>query len=182
MRKLHVYALNPASSYGGEFRVNNLAFYKKDGTKLEVTDIVGVNDNEATFKVNGINGRINIPISWGSNNGYVPEKIFDTAMSVYNSIMSYNNNTAPHEQKGFWVYFDKDVSFAYITLAWHYTSQPRDFVVEVNDSPATEPVNASEATIFKLDLPVFKIRCIRGTNGRYYFLRPKKTSNTEEVI
>ena len=26
------------------------------------------------------------------------------------------------------------------------------------------------------------IKCIRGTNGRYYFLRPKKTSNTEEVI
>ena len=26
------------------------------------------------------------------------------------------------------------------------------------------------------------IKCIRGKNGRYYFLRPKKTSNTEEVI
>ena len=180
MRKLHIYALNPASGYGGEFRVNNLAFYKKDGTKLEVTDIVGVNDNEATFKVNGISGRIHVPISYGG--GYAPKNIFNTTMSVYDSIMTYNNNGAPHENKGFWVYFDKDVSFSYITLAWHYTSQPRDFVVEVDDSPATEPVNASEATIFKLDLPVFKIRCIRGTNGRYYFLKPKKTSNTEEVI
>ena len=26
------------------------------------------------------------------------------------------------------------------------------------------------------------IKCIRGKNGRYYFLKPKKTSNTEEVI
>ena len=26
------------------------------------------------------------------------------------------------------------------------------------------------------------IRCIRGKNGRYYFLKPKKTLNTEEVI
>ena len=181
MKKLHVYALNPDSDYGGEFRVNNLAFYNKDGTKLEVTDIVHVNDNEVTFKVNGINGRINIPISWGSNNGYVPEKIFDTAMSVYSSMMTYNNNGAPHENKGFWIYLDKDVPVAYITLAYHYTN-PRDFVVEADDGTPTEPVNASQATIFNIDLPVFKIRCIRGTNGRYYFLRPKKTSNTEEVI
>ena len=107
---------------------------------------------------------------------YAPKNIFNTTMSVYDSIMTYNNNGAPHENKGFWVYFDKDVSFAYITLAWHYTSQPRDFVVEVDDSPATEPVNASEATIFNIDLPVFKIRCIRGTNGRYYFLRPKASA------
>ena len=180
MRKLHIYALNPASGYGGEFRVNNLAFYKKDGTKLEVTDIVGVNDNEATFKVNGVNGRINAPLAYGAY--YYPSNIFSTEMSEYYSLMVQNNINAAHENKGFWIYFDKDVSFAYITLAWHYTSQPRDFVVEVDDSPATEPVNASEATIFKLDLPVFKIRCIRGKNGRYYFLRPKKILNTEEVI
>ena len=176
MRKLHIYALNPASGYGGEFRVNNLAFYKKDGKKLEVTDIVGVNDNEATFKVNGISGRIHVPISYGG--GYAPKNIFNTTMSVYDSIMTYNNNGAPHENKGFWVYFDKDVSFAYITLAWHYTSQPRDFVVEVDDSPATEPVNASEATIFNIGIFEWNIpiKCIRGTNGRYYFLRPKASA------
>ena len=179
MRKLHIYALNPASGYGGEFRVNNLAFYKKDGTKLEVTDIVGVNDNEVTFKVNGINGRINIPISWGSNNGYVPEKIFDTAMSVYSSMMTYNNNGAPHENKGFWIYLDKDVPVAYITLAYHYTN-PRDFVVEADDGTPTEPVNASQATIFKLPVPAKVIRCFLGKNGHHYFLRKKEISSTEE--
>lgn len=175
MRKIHVYALNPASSYGGEFRINNLAFYKKDGTKLEVTDIVGLNDNEATFKVNGISGRIHVPIIYGS--GYVAKNIFDTAMSVYNSIMTHSNNTAPHENKGFWIYFDEDVRFDYLTLAWHYTEKPRDFVVEIDDGPASEPVDSgSAATIFKIDLPLISIRCIRGTGGRYYFLRPKASA------
>ena len=173
MRKLHIYALNPSSDYGGEFRVNNLAFYKKDGTKLEVTDIVGVSDNEATFKVNGVNGRIHVPLSYGG--GYAPKNIFNTTMSVDYSIMTYSNNGAPHENKGFWIYLDKEVPVAYITLAYHYTN-PRDFVVEVDDQPATEPVNASQASIFNIDLPAIKIRCIRGTNGRYYFLRPKASA------
>ena len=159
MKKLHVYSLNPDSGYGGEFRVNNLAFYKKDNTKLEVTDIVHVNDNEATFKVNGISGRIHVPIIYGS--GYVAKNIFDTVMSVYNSIMSYNNNSASHENKGFWIYLDKDVPVAYITLAYHYTN-PRDFVVEADDGTPTEPVNASQATIFKLPIPAKTIRCFLG--------------------
>lgn len=170
MKKLHVYSLNPNSGYGGEFRVNNLAFYKKDNTKLEVTDIVHVNNNEATFKVNGVNGRIRVPISYGS--GYVAKNVFDTVMSVYNSIMSYNNNSASHENKGFWIYLDKDVSVAYITLAYHYTN-PRDFVVEADDGTPTEPVNASQATIFKLPIPAKTIRCFLGKNGHYYFRKPK---------
>lgn len=170
MKKLHIYALNPDSGYGGEFRVNNLAFYKKNDTKLEVTDIVGISDNEATFKVNGVNGRIKVPISYGS--GYAAKNIFNTEMSVYSSIMTYNNNGAPHENKGFWIYFDKDVSFAYITLAYHYTN-PRDFVVEVDDSPATEPINAAQATIFNIELPSRIIRCFVGKDGLHYFLRPE---------
>lgn len=177
MKKLHVYSLNPDSGYGGEFRVNNLAFYKKDNTKLEVTDIVHVNNNEATFKVNGVNGRIRVPISYG--NGYVAKNVFDTVMSVYNSIMSYNNNSASHENKGFWIYLDKDVSVAYITLAYHYTN-PRDFVVEADDGTPTEPVNASQATIFKLPIPAKTIRCFLGKNGHHYFLRKKVVSATEE--
>ena len=173
MRKLHIYALNPDSGYGGEFRVNNLAFYTNTDEKLEVTNIVGVSSSEATFKVNGVNGRIKVPISYGGD--YVAKNIFNTTMSVYSSIMTYNNNGAPHENKGFWVYFDKDVSFAYITLAYHYTS-PRNFVVEVDNQPATEPINASQASIFRIDLPRVSIRCIRGKNGRYYFLRPKASA------
>ena len=172
MKTLHVYTLNPDSGYGGEFRVNNLAFYKKDNTKLEVTDIVHVNSNEATFKLNGVNGRIHVPISYGS--GYVAKNVFDTVMSVYNSIMSYNNNSASHENKGFWIYLDKDVPVAYITLAYHYTN-PRDFVVEADDGTPTEPVNASQATIFKLPIPAKTIRCFLGKNGHYYVRKPKVT-------
>ena len=176
MKKLHVYQLNPNSGYGGEFRVNNLAFYKKDNTKLEVTDIVHVNSNEATFKLNGVNGRIHVPISYGGS--YVAKNVFDTVMSVYNSIMSYNNNSASHENKGFWIYLDKDVPVAYITLAYHYTN-PRDFVVEADDDAPTEPVNASQATIFKLPIPAKIIRCFLGKNGHHYFLRKKEISSTE---
>lgn len=174
MKKIHIYALNPASSYGGEFRVNNLAFYKKDGTKLEVTDIVGVNGNEATFKVNGVNGRIHVPLSYGGS--YYPKNVFSTEMSEYYTLMVRNNINAAHEQKGFWIYFDENVKFSYFTLAYHYSS-PRDFVVEVDDDPATEPVNASQATIFKLDTPLKVIKCIRGKNGRYYFLKPKASAS-----
>lgn len=174
MKKLHIYALNPAESYGGEFRVNNLAFYTRDNTKLEITDIVQVNEREVTFKVNGVAGRINVPLPYGSY--YYPENIFRTEMSESYTLMVRNNISAAHEQKGFWIYFDEDVSFAYITLAYHYNS-PRDFVVEVDDSPATEPVNAAQATIFKLDLPLRVIRCIRGKDGKYYFLKPKASAS-----
>ena len=173
MNKLHVYALNPDGLYGGEFRVNNLAYYTKDGTKLEITDIVGVNDNEVASKAHGVAGRINAPLAYGDY--YYPSNIFRTEMSEYYSLMVQNNIGAAHEQKGFWIYFDEDVKFSYFTLAYHYTS-PRDFVVEADDESATQPVNAEQATIFKLDMPVIKIHCIRGKNGRYYFLRPKASA------
>ena len=172
MKKLHVYTLNPDSGYGGEFRVNNLAFYTRNDEKLEVTDIVHINNNEATFKLNGVNGRIQVPIPYDGS--YVAKNVFDTVMSVYNSIMSYNNNSASHENKGFWIYLDKDVPVAYITLAYHYTN-PRDFVVEADDGTPTEPVNASQATIFKLPIPAKTIRCFLGKNGHYYFRKPKVT-------
>ena len=34
MKKLHVYALKPYVIFGGEFRVNNLAFYTMNDEKL----------------------------------------------------------------------------------------------------------------------------------------------------
>ena len=173
MKKIHVYALNPDGLYGGEFRVNNLAFYTRDDKRLEVTDIVQVSESEATFKVNGVAGRINAPLPYGGY--YYPSNIFSTEMSEYYSLMVQNNIGAAHEQKGFWIYFDEDVKFSYLTLAYHYTS-PRDFVVEVDDESATEPVNASEATIFKLETPLKVIRCIRGKDGKYYFLRPNPSA------
>ena len=169
MRKLHIYTLNPDSSYGGEFRVNNLAFYTNTDEKLEVTEIVHVNNNEATFKVNGVNGRINVPLAYGSY--YYPSNIFSTEMSENYSLMVRNNIGAAHEQKGFWVYFDEDVKFSYLTLAYHYTS-PRDFVVQLDDKPVTEPVNADRGTVFKINMPKSRFRCFVGKDGLHYFLRP----------
>ena len=85
MKKLHVYALKPYDSYGGEFRVKNLAFYTSNDEKLAVTDITNVNDNEATFKVNGINGRIYIPKPYGYT--YYPSNVFNTDSSEYYTMM-----------------------------------------------------------------------------------------------
>ena len=177
MKKLHVYSLNPDSGYGGELRINNLAFYKKDNTKLEVTNIVHVNDNEATFKLSGVNGRIRVPLPYVNSDYYV-DQIFTTPINVYSTVMIQNNNGATHENKGFWIYLDKDVSVGYITLAYHYTN-PKNFVLEADDGPPTEPVNASQATIFKLPLPARTIRCLLGKNGHHYFLRKKEVSTTE---
>ena len=178
MKKLHIYALNPASSYGGEFRVNNLAFYKKDNTKLEVTDIVRVNNNEATFKVNGINGRIHMPRPYGSP--YYPSNVFSTNNSESSTLMVQNNTNAPDEEKGFYIYFDQDVRFNYITLAYYYNN-PRDFVLEADDEPVTEPVNGTRGTVFKIPIPMTQIRCFVGNDGLYYFLRPEDVSTPSEA-
>ena len=91
MRKLHIYTLNPDSGYGGEFRVNNLAFYTNTDEKLEVTEIVHVNNNEATFKVNGVNGRIQVPIPYS---GYYPKSVFTTDISNPYTLMVKDNINA----------------------------------------------------------------------------------------
>ena len=48
-KNVHIYCLNPASSYGGEFRINNLAFYDKNDNKIPVTDVARVSAYDATF-------------------------------------------------------------------------------------------------------------------------------------
>ena len=73
-KTIHVYSQKPASRYGGEFRVNNLAFYDRENNNIPITDIVTVNNNEATFKINGIPGRLNVPLPYGAP--YYPENLF----------------------------------------------------------------------------------------------------------
>lgn len=173
MRKLHIYTLNPDSGYGGEFRVNNLAFYTNTDEKLEVTEIVHVNNNEATFKVNGVNGRIQVPIPYS---GYYPKSVFTTDISNPYTLMVMNNTNAAIENKGFYIHFDQDVYFEYITLAYH-SSNPKDFVVQLDDEPVTEPVNADRGTVFKINMPKSRFRCFVGKDGLHYFLRPEEVSN-----
>ena len=177
MKKLHVYALKPYTSYGGEFRVNNLAFYTWNDEKLEVTDIVHVNNNEATFKLNGVNGRIQVPIPY---DGYYPKSVFTTDISNPYTLMVKDNTNAAIENKGFYIHFDQDVFFEYITLAYH-SSDPKDFVVKLDDEPVTEPVNGTRGTVFKINMPKSRFRCFVGNDGLYYFLRPEDNSPPSEV-
>ena len=183
MKKIHVLARNWGDSYGGCGYLNSLAFYTKDDVKLEVTDIVGIGSSGAggvTFKLNGINARI----EWFNNYGgsYYSTEIFSTGASYEYTILLYNMNSYPVEKQGFCIYFEKDIpNIAYITLLTTYTPA-NNFVVSVDDGKYTDPVTTSGNEVFKIPIPRTSIKCIRGTNGRYYFLRSKKTLNTEEVI
>ena len=177
MKKLHVLARNWGDSYGGCGYLNSLAFYTKDNEKLEVTDIVSVGSSGAggvTFKLNGINARI----EWFNNygGGYDPTEIFSTGASYSNTILLYNMNSYPLEQQGFYIYFEKDITnIAYITLLT--THRPaNNFVVSIDDGKYTEPATTSGNEVFRSRLPKTSIKCIRGTNGRYYFLRPKASA------
>lgn len=174
MKKIHVLAKNWGNGDGGAGYLNSLAFYTKDNEKLEVTDIVSVGSSGAggvTFKLNGINARI----EWFNNygGGYYPSNIFLTGASYSTAILLYNMNSYPVEQQGFYIYFDKDIpNIAYITLLTTYYPA-NNFVVSIDDGEYTEPVTTSGNEVFRIPLPRTSIKCIRGTNGRYYFLRPK---------
>ena len=172
MKKIHVIAKNWDNSYGGCGYLNSLAFYTKDNEKLEVTDVVSIGDSGAggvTFKLNGINARIEWFNNYGSS--YYPSNIFATGASYAYSILLYNMNSYGLEQQGFYIYFEKDISnIAYITLLTTYTPA-NNFVVSVDDGEYTEPVTTVGDEVFKIPLPASKIRCIRGKDGKYYFLR-----------
>ena len=177
MKKLHVLARNWGDSYGGCGYLNSLAFYTKDDVKLEVTDIVSIGSSGAggvTFKLNGVNARI----EWFNNygGGYYPSNIFLTGASYSTAILLYNMNSYGLEQQGFYIYFDKDISnIAYITLLTTYTPA-NNFVVSIDDGKYSEPVTTSGNEVFRIPLPRTSIKCIRGTNGKYYFLRAKASA------
>lgn len=173
MKKLHVLARNWGDSYGGCGYLNSLAFYTKDNQKLEVTDIVSVGSSGAggvTFKLNGINARI----EWFNNySGYKPVDIFSTGASYRYTILLHQMNSYPVEKQGFYIYFEKDISnIAYITLLTTYYPA-NNFVVSVDDGKYSEPVTTKGDEVFRIPLPRALIKCLRGKNGRYYFLRPK---------
>lgn len=177
MIKIHVIARNWGSGDGGAGYLNSLAFYTKDNQKLEVTDIVSVGSSGAggvTFKLNGVNARI----EWFNNygGGYYPSNIFLTGASYSTAILLYNMNSYPVEKQGFYIYFDKDISnIAYITLLTTYYPA-NNFVVSIDDGKYSEPVTTSGNEVFRIPLPRTSIKCIRGKNGKYYFLKPKASA------
>lgn len=175
MKKIHVIARNWGNGDGGAGYLNSLAFYTKDGTKLEVTDIVGIGSGGAggvTFKLNGINARI----EWFNNySGYKPVDIFSTGASYSYTILLHQMNSYPVEKQGFYIYFEKDIrNIAYITLLTTYYPA-NNFVVSIDDGKYSEPVTTSGNEVFRIPLPRTSVKCIRGKNGRYYF-RKAKTS------
>lgn len=177
MIKIHVIARNWGSGDGGAGYLNSLAFYTKDNQKLEVTDIVSVGSSGAggvTFKLNGVNARI----EWFNNygGGYYPSNIFLTGASYSTAILLYNMNSYPVEKQGFYIYFDKDIrNIAYITLLTTYYPA-NNFVVSIDDGKYSEPVTTSGNEVFRIPLPRTSIKCIRGKNGKYYFLRAKASA------
>ena len=174
MKKIHVIARNWGNGDGGAGYLNSLAFYTKDDVKLEVTDIVGIGSGGGvTFKLNGINARI----EWFNNySGYKPVDIFSTGASYNYTILLHQMNSYPVEKQGFYIYFDKDIrNIAYITLLTTYYPA-NNFVVSIDDGKYTEPVTTSGNEVFRIPLPRTSIKCIRGKNGRYYFLRPKASA------
>ena len=174
MKKIHVIAKNWDNSYGGCGYLNSLAFYTKDNEKLEVTDVVSVGDSGAggvTFKLNGVGARIEWFNNYGSS--YDSTEIFSTGASYTNTILLYGMNSLPIEKQGFYIYFEKDITnIAYITLLTTYYPA-NNFVVSIDDGKYTEPVTTSGNEVFRIPVPRTSIKCIRGKNGRYYFLRPK---------
>ena len=174
MKKIHVIAKNWGNGDGGAGYLNSLAFYTKNDEKLEVTDVVGIGSSGAggvTFKLNGVGARIEWFNNYGS--GYYPSNIFATGASYAYSILLYNMNSYALEQQGFYIYFDKDISnIAYITLLTTYYPA-NNFVVSIDDGKYTEPVTTVGDEVFRIPLPKTSVKCIRGTNGRYYFLKPK---------
>ena len=176
MKKLHVIARNWGPGDGGAGYLNSLAFYTKDDVKLPVTDVVGIGGTGAggvTFKLNGVNARIEWFNNYGSS--YYPTNIFATGANYRYGILLYNMNSYPIEKQGFYVYFDKDIpNIAYITLLSTYYVAT-NFVVSVDDGKWSDPVTTVGNEVFRIPIPRTRLRAILGKNGHYYFRKPKVT-------
>ena len=167
MKKLHVIARNWDRRDGGAGFLGYLAFYTKDDEKLPVTDIVGIGRPDGvTFKLNGVNARIEWVNSYG--------------LSVYGAsdtffILLIAMNSLPIEKQGFYVYFEKSITnIAYITLLSTYYVAT-NFVVSVDDGKWSDPVPTVGNEVFRIPIPRERLRAMLGKNGHYYFRKPKVT-------
>ena len=169
MKKLHVNARNWERRDGGTGYLGSLAFYTKDDEKLPVTDIVGIGSTGpggVTFKLNGVNARI----EWFNSYGLSVYGASDTFF-----ILLLAMNSLPIEKQGFYVYFEKSITnIAYITLLSTYYVAT-NFVVSVDDGKWSDPVPTVGNEVFRIPIPRTRLRAILGKNGHYYFRKPKVT-------
>ena len=144
--------------------LNGLKFFNRKNEELPVTDIVSVNSNKVTFKLNNVPGTIDIVSNYGGS--YVSTNIFRTEQGYSYSILPQTKNL-------FTITFEseiRDISFIQlkntytVTKGWH---------IEVDGKLVNEEgITPTLEVPFRFELPPGTIRCFLGTDGLYYFLRP----------
>ena len=163
MKEIHAYTeINNPHGYGAY--MNGLKFFTKTGEEIPVTDVVSVDTNNVTFKLNGIPGRVVLNRNYGGS--YISSNIFSSGHN-------YTDSVLPQTTDLFRVTFEREVrNVAYIQLQSVY-SITNGWRVEVDGKLITpEPINPTLNVPFRVDLPSYDIRCFIGTDGLYYFLRP----------
>ena len=144
--------------------LNGLKFYNRKNEELPVTDIVSVNSNKVTFKLNNVPGTIDIVSNYGGS--YVSTNIFRTEQGYSYSIVPQTKNlltiTFESERRDI---SDKQLKNTYtVTRGWH---------IEVDGKLVNEEgITPTLEVPFRFELPPGTIRCFLGTDGLYYFLRP----------
>lgn len=163
MRTIRVYTDNTASDGYGAY-LNGLKFFNKDNEELPVTDIVSVNSNKVTFKLNNVPGTIDIVNNYGGS--YASTNIFRTEQGYSYSIL-------PQTKDLFTITFESDIrDITYIELKNTYTLT-RGWHMEVDGQLINEEgITPTLEVPFRFDIPLTSVRCFVGIDGLYYFLRP----------
>ena len=144
--------------------LNGLKFFNRKNEELPVTDIVSVNSNKVTFKLNNVPGTIDIVSNYGGS--YVSTNIFRTEQGYSYSILPQTKNL-------FTITFESEIrDISFIQLKNTYTVT-RGWHIEVDGKLVNEEgITPTLEVPFRFELPPSTIRCFLGTDGLYYFLRP----------
>ena len=144
--------------------LNGLKFFNRKNEELPVTDIVSVNSNKVTFKLNNVPGTIDIVSNYGGS--YVSTNIFRTEQGYSYSILPQTKNL-------FTITFESEIrDISFIQLKNTYTVT-RGWHIEVDGKLVNEEgITPTLEVPFRFELPPGTIRCFLGTDGLYYFLRP----------
>ena len=144
--------------------LNGLKFFNRKNEDLPVTDIVSVNSNKVTFKLNNVPGTIDIVSNYGGS--YVSTNIFRTEQGYSYSILPQTKNL-------FTITFESEIrDISFIQLKNTYTVT-RGWHIEVDGKLVNEEgITPTLEVPFRFELPPSTIRCFLGTDGLYYFLRP----------
>ena len=163
MKTARVYTDFTSSDGYGAY-LNGLKFFNRKNEELPVTDIVSVNSNKVTFKLNNVPGTIDIVSNYGGS--YVSTNIFRTEQGYSYSILPQTKNL-------FTITFESEIrDISFIQLKNTYTVT-RGWHIEVDGKLVNEEgITPTLEVPFRFELPPGTIRCFLGTDGLYYFLRP----------